>query len=74
MNRPSPTSPYLTAHETIAYLNIGSQSALYRLIREHHLPFCRVGRLYRFDVRELDAWMRGHDSALEQIRSWKLRA
>jgi excisionase family DNA binding protein len=61
-------SPYLTARETLAYLRIGSQSALYRLIREHALPFCRVGRLYRFDRRELDAWMRGFGSALEQVR------
>ena len=62
------TSPYLTARETIAYLRIGSQSALYRLIREHALPFCRVGRLYRFDQRELEAWMRGFGSALDRLR------
>ena len=68
------TSPYLTARETIAYLRIGSQSAFYRLIREHGLPFCRVGRLYRFDRRELEAWMRGFGSALEQLRQERRRA
>jgi excisionase family DNA binding protein len=61
--------PYLTAKETIAYLKLGSTSALYRLIREHRLPFCRVGRNYRFEKRELDAWMRGFGSAIEQLRA-----
>jgi excisionase family DNA binding protein len=63
------TSPYLTAAEAIAYLKLGSQSALYRLIREHRLPFCRRGRLYFFDVRELDAWAHGHSSAIEWARA-----
>lgn len=54
---------YLTAREAMLYLKVGSQSALYRLIRQHRMPFCRVGRLYRFDVRELDAWMRGPNAA-----------
>jgi excisionase family DNA binding protein len=65
---PAAESPYLTAHEAIAYLRLRSQSSLYRLIREHRLPFCRVGRNYRFDKRELDAWLRGFDSALERAR------
>lgn len=62
-------SPYLTAREAMAYLNVGSQSALYRLIREHRMPFCRIGRLYRFDKRELDAWAHGFSSAIEQVRA-----
>jgi excisionase family DNA binding protein len=61
-------SPYLTAREAIAYLKLGSQSALYRLVREHRLPSCRRGRLYLFDTRELDAWVHGHDSAIEMAR------
>lgn len=65
--------PYLTAKQTIAYLNLGSTSALYRLIREHRLPFCRVGRNYRFDRRELDAWAHGYPSALEQLRADRRR-
>jgi excisionase family DNA binding protein len=62
-------SPYLTGREAMSYLKLGSTSALYRLIREHRMPFCRVGRSYRFDVRELDAWTHGHASALDQIRA-----
>lgn len=63
------TSPYMTSAETMAFLAIGSSSALYRLIREHAMPFCRVGGRYRFDRRELEAWMRGHASAIDRMRS-----
>jgi excisionase family DNA binding protein len=67
-------TPYLTAKDAMAYLNVGSQSALYRLIREHGMPFCRIGRLYRFDRAELDAWAHGHGSALEMHRADRRRA
>lgn len=62
-------SPYLTAREAIGYLRLGSVSALYRLVREHRLPTCRRGRLYLFDKRELDAWVKGFGSALELVRA-----
>ena len=68
------STPYLTAREAIAYLKLGSESALYRLIREHRLPTCRRGRLYLFDKTELDAWAHGHDSALDWSRSRRLTA
>lgn len=62
-------TPYLTAAEAIAYLRLGSRSALQRLIVEHRLPCCRRGRLYLFDTRELDAWLHGHGSALDWARA-----
>lgn len=68
MNATAP-SPYLTAREAMEYLRIPSQSALYHLIRDQRLPHCRRGRQYLFDKRELDAWVRGHDSALEWSRA-----
>jgi excisionase family DNA binding protein len=61
-------SPYLTAREAMVYLRLNSQSALYRLVNEYHLPTLRRGRLYMFDTRELDAWLRGASSSLELIR------
>jgi len=69
-----PPSPYLTAREAMAYLRVGSQSALYRLVKQHRLPVCRRGRLYLFDTRELDAWAHGHGSALEMYRAERRRA
>lgn len=64
-----PREPYLTAQDAIAYLNLGSLSALYRLIREHRLPCGRVGRKYRFDRAELDVWVHGHGSEIEWVRA-----
>jgi excisionase family DNA binding protein len=62
-------SPYLTAREAMRYLKLNSQNALYRLVKEHRLPTCRRGRLYLFDRRELDAWLRGFTSEIEMVRA-----
>ncbi len=62
-------SPYLTADGAVRYLALGSKSSLYHHVRENQLPTCRVGRHLRFDVRELDSWVRGFGSALEQKRT-----
>lgn len=69
-----PREPKLTAAALIEYLSLGSESALYRLIREHQLPFLRVGRHYRFDRAEVDAWLHGHSSAIEWARSQRKTA
>lgn len=50
-------SPYLTAHEAIPYLRLNSLRGLYRLIKEHGLPYGRRGRIYLFDTRKLDRWI-----------------
>lgn len=60
-------SPYLTSREAVAYLKLGSLSALYNHIRENRLPVLRAGGALRFDVRELDAWLRG-TTAIDLLR------
>jgi excisionase family DNA binding protein len=60
-------SPYLNSEEAMAYLRIKSLSNLYNLVHRHHLPCLRRGKLYLFDKRELDAWLRG-TSAIELAR------
>jgi excisionase family DNA binding protein len=62
-------SPYMDTRQTLAFLGLRSYNALYRLINEHGMPICRLGRNYRFDRREIEAWMRGHTSALERQRA-----
>lgn len=62
-------SPYLTSQEAVTYLRLGSLSALYRLMREHRLPYGRIGKRLRFDRRELDAFVAGYESAVEQTRA-----
>jgi excisionase family DNA binding protein len=64
-------SPWLTRDEAIAYLRLGSPSALYRAIREQGLPSRRLGRAYRFDTRELDRWLAGETTV--QIRGLDVR-
>lgn len=61
------TSPYLLSQEAASYLRV-NRAGLYYLVKEHRLPHCRRGGLYLFDVRELDAWLRGAGSALELAR------
>ncbi len=51
-------SPYLDGREAVAYLRLGSLSALYRQINKNGLPTLRRGGRYLFDRRELDAWLR----------------
>lgn len=64
-------SPYLSAAEAVVYLRLKTSAALYWLVREQHLPFCRRGRLYLFDTREIDAWTHGHGSSVEWKRATK---
>jgi excisionase family DNA binding protein len=70
---PPPKQSVSHGHEAVDYLRLGSESALYRLVREHGLPNLRRGRLYLFDTREIDAWLRGANSALELVRAHKRR-
>lgn len=67
-------SPYLTSAEALVYLRLRSLSNLYRLMREYRLPYGRCGRTLRFDMRELDAWVKGHGSAIEMVRARKVPA
>lgn len=62
-------SPYLTSQEAIVYLRLNTLSALYSHMRDNRLPYLRAGRLLRFDKRELDAWLAGHDSHLALVRA-----
>lgn len=61
-------SPYLTAHEAVDYLRLGSLNALYRLVHEHRLPFGRRGRTYIFDTRKIDRWVESTGSGAEFLR------
>ena len=61
-------SPYLTTKEAMAYLRLNDTGALYDLMKEQGLPYLRCGGRYRFDTRELDAWLRG-TTALELRRA-----
>ena len=61
-------SPYFNTREAMAYLRLNDTGALYDLMKEQGLPYLRCGGRYRFDRRELDAWLRG-TTALELRRA-----
>jgi excisionase family DNA binding protein len=48
---------WLTLEEAAKHLKIG-KSTIYRLAREGDLPAHRMGRVWRFDAEELDAWVK----------------
>jgi len=48
---------WLTLEEAAKHLKIG-KSTIYRLAREGDLPAHRMGRVWRFDARELDEWLK----------------
>lgn len=62
---------WITPAEAIAHLGIGSLSALYFLIKEHKLPYGRLGRRYRFRRDHLDQWLlvRGPEAMTSVSRS-----
>ena len=65
-------TPYLTASEAVCYLKLRTKQALYRHIKENHLPSLRIGSTLRFDTRDLDAWLRGN--AMAEPSSTVMRA
>ena len=53
---------WLTLEEAAKHLKIG-KSSLYQLAREGGIPAHKYGRVWRFDVEELDHWMKQGRSA-----------
>ena len=48
----------MTIREVAGYLRI-SRTRLYQLARAGELPAKRVGHLWRFSKKEIDAWLNG---------------
>lgn len=48
---------WLTLDEAAQYLKIG-KSTLYDLARKEKVPAHKMGREWRFDAEELDAWLK----------------
>ena len=47
---------WLTFRELMAYLKIG-RSKLYKLLQEGTIPASRIGKSWRIDREEVDAWI-----------------
>ena len=49
----------LGIEKVAAYLGI-SQSTLYAWINQRKIPYIKVGRLVKFDVGEIENWLKKH--------------
>jgi len=48
---------WLTVKELMAYLKLG-KSKVYKLLQEGAIPASRIGKSWRIDRHEVDAWMK----------------
>ena len=52
---------WLTTKEAARHLGCSvTFLATDRMTRRHGIPFCRVGRVVRYDIAELDAWLKAN--------------
>ena len=56
--------PWLSAEEIAAHLGI-TKDTVYDWISEKKMPAHRVGRLWKFQVSEIDEWVRSGGAAPE---------
>lgn len=47
---------WLTVKGAAEYLSL-SKETIYRLTKRNSIPYCRVGKLLRFNIKELDKWV-----------------
>lgn len=52
-----PTEPWVSVDDVAMHLSVAKDS-VYRWIEDRRLPGHRVGRLWKFKLSEIDAWVR----------------
>ena len=58
---------WLSVEEAAAYLGI-SRETVYKWIERKRMPAHKVGRLWKFQAEEIDAWVRQGKAAPEKTR------
>lgn len=48
---------YLTIQELCEYLSL-KRDTIYRLLKNHDLPGHRIGKSWRFQISEIDEWVK----------------
>ncbi|MCL2830254.1 MAG: helix-turn-helix domain-containing protein [Betaproteobacteria bacterium] len=51
------TEPWSSADEVVTHLGV-AQDSIYRWIESKGLPAHKIGRLWKFKLSEVDAWVR----------------
>lgn len=65
--KPATPDRWMTPSEAATYLGVPSAKSVYRLVKEHRLPFGRVGRKMRFSKVRLDAWVESCGGVVRRI-------
>ena len=55
------TEPWVSVDEVAKHLDVVKDS-VYRWIESRHLPAHRIGRILKFRLSEIDAWVRSHSA------------
>jgi len=55
--KPLTAEPWVSVEEVATHLGVARDS-VYRWIEVRHLPAHRIGRLWKFKLSEVDAWVR----------------
>ena len=48
---------YLKVMEIADYLSM-SKPSIYRYVEERKIPYCKIGKTIRFDILEIDKWLK----------------
>jgi excisionase family DNA binding protein len=59
--KPLTTEPWVSVEEVATHLGVARDS-VYRWIEVRRLPAHRIGRLWKFKLSEVDAWVREGDA------------
>lgn len=54
------TKRYVTLGELSVYLSL-SKNTIYSWVNQQRIPFYKVSRLLRFDLIEIDEWMKAQE-------------
>jgi excisionase family DNA binding protein len=55
----APPSALMTLQEVADYLRV-TRSTIHRLLRRNAIPAFRIGRRWRFNLKEIDNWCASH--------------
>jgi excisionase family DNA binding protein len=56
---------WLSAKEICSYMGVSSDT-VYRWVETHEMPVHRMGRLFKFKISEIDAWVKAGGASRKQ--------
>lgn len=56
---------WLSVKEICSYMGISSDT-VYRCVETHEIPVHRMGRLFKFKITEIDAWVKAVGASRKQ--------